>query len=119
MKTILMLLALFLFVSCTNKSDPIKVITADLITTSLSNVIISSLDCTAIDIVKADTAIEVNKWFALQTNQKSIIGDLCKTTIADIVPLLIGSIIPMTWQCKQTKVDNLATTLSDLACANI
>jgi uncharacterized metal-binding protein len=108
-----------LFVSCSGNSN-VKTITADLLASGLSTATIQTFDCAAVDVVKADVKATVDKWF--QTNQQSekgIVQDLCKTAIASIVPQLIGTALPTTWQCKITKIDTAAALLSELACSKI
>lgn len=118
MKTVfaLLLVALFAF-SC---SESTKVVTADLVAGSLSTVTITALDCEAKDVVKADITTAVHKWFKIQEEtQQGILKDLCKASIAEVVPTLIGATIPPTWNCKQTKLDNAAEYLAEKACADI
>jgi hypothetical protein len=113
-----LIMGLFLF-GCSGNNNA-KVITADIVEASLSSAVISTFDCVAIEVVKADVKTNVDKWFQLdQQRQKGIVQDLCKTAIAEIVPSLIGTALPATWQCKNTKVDTAAAILANLACSTI
>jgi hypothetical protein len=122
MKTFFSFLVLCLFAICFSgcSGNSAKVITADLVSNALSGVTITALDCTATDVVTADIKQAVNVWFSINaTQQKGIVQDICITSIASIVPTLIGTTIPTTWKCKQTKLDNAAAALANLACAKI
>lgn len=118
MKTIFALVLIALFaVSC---SEATKVVTADLVAGALTTATVVALDCTSQDVVKTDISAAVDKWFKIQaTQQAGVVQDLCKAAIAEVIPTLIGTTIPATWNCKQTKLDNIAVILADKACANI
>ena len=113
--------ALFFAFGCSEGTTPAKTITADLLAGGLTTATITSLDCEAKDVVGTDIKTAVYKWFQMdsQRSEKGIVQDLCKTAISEIVPSLIGTAIPATWNCKQTKLDNAAETLANLACSNI
>lgn len=118
MKRILSFVLISLFaVSC---SDSTKKVTADLVSGALSSATVTALDCQSPDVVKADVTTAVNNWFKiLEEQQKGVVQDLCKAAISEVVPTLIGAAIPATWNCKITKLDNAATVLAEIACANL
>lgn len=105
-------------VACSNAT---KMVTADLVSSALSTATVTALDCTGTDAVKADVTTAVNKVFNIQSTEteKGIVKDLCKTVVAEVVPTLIGTAVPATWNCKLAKLDNAATVLAESACANI
>lgn len=107
-------------VACSNAT---KTVTADLVSSALSTATVTALDCTGTDAVKADVTTAVNKVFNIQSTEtateKGIVKDLCKTVVAEVVPTLIGTAVPATWNCKLAKLDNAATVLAESACANI
>lgn len=116
---LLIVISMLFFSGCTG--DTAKVITADLLSTTLSTSIITALDCQEAEVVKEDVKSEINKWFGLKQD-KGIIQNLCKTAISEVVPMLFGAtmnVIKPSWKCTITKIDNAAQMLSELACNNI
>lgn len=116
---LLIVISMLFFASCTGESA--KVITADLLSNTLSTSIIKALDCQEEEVVKEDVKTEINKWFGLKQD-KGIVQNLCKTAIAEVVPMLLGAtmnVVRPTWKCTVVKIDNAAQMLSELACNNI
>ena len=111
-KLLLAILFVFALVGC--DSDEPKKITADVLVGVLTPTIVTSLDCEASDVVKADVQAKMYEWFKIN-QERGIMKDLCKTAITGIIPQLISTTIPATWQCKQTKLENAAEVLA--ACA--
>lgn len=119
-KLLALALIALLAVACSNTT---KTVTADLVSSALATATVTALDCTGTDAVKADVTTAVNKIFNVQstatTTEKGIVQSLCKTVVAEVVPTLIGTAVPATWNCKLNKLDNAATVLAESACANI
>jgi hypothetical protein len=76
--------------------------------------------CTETTLIKADVQAKVYEWFKINNPQQTgLLKDLCKTAIAEIAPKLIGTGFKAEWKCSLTNIDNAATLIADMACANI
>lgn len=103
-----------LFVSC-SKED-VKQKAANLVTTNVSNIIVTSLECTNADVVKSDVAAQVNKLFKIEAETASVGSAFCNTVVDIVVPQLITAGIPATWGCTATAATEDVVALAKKGC---
>ncbi len=117
MKSLPLLLLLGLvFISCSKES--VKDSTADMVTNGLTAAIATSLNCADVGAVKTDVDAKVKEWFK-QNAEKGLVQEICKSTVAELIPSLIGTAVPPTWKCSLSTLENAAEILSEMACKNI
>lgn len=111
---VILALMSLLFVSC-SKED-IKTKAANLVTTNVTNVVVTSLECTNADVVKADVAAQVNKLFKIEAETASVGATFCNTVVDIVVPQLIAAGIPATWGCTATAATADVVALAKKGC---
>lgn len=121
MKVFSMIFVLLAMVSCQGST---KTVTADFLSSSISNALVTTLDCQAPSVVSSDVSAEVNSWFNIQKQtgktQESIGSDLCTLGVSYVLPKVLGltlDAIKPSWQCRLTKVSDLSKTISTSVCA--
>lgn len=95
-------------VSCSK--EKVKTVTADLITTNLSEAIVTGLECAKADVVTADVKAKVDATFKIEA-ENAVAEAFCKTVVDIVIPQVLTATIPATWECKATNATETVTTL--------
>lgn len=116
MKKLALLTAmLFSLVACDSGiKDQLKETVVKLVTNSVTPAVVNTLQCEAVDEVKVDVEAAIRK--VVGADEKSLVGNLCKSIVATAVPQLLGAAINPDWKCAATDVQASIKLVTDAAC---
>lgn len=116
MKKLFIMFALLLSVTaCDNGTkDQLKETTVKLVTNSVTPAIVTTLECSAVEEVRMDVEAAVRK--VIKADEKSLLGNLCKSMVATVVPQLLDAAINPDWKCAATSVQDSIKLVTNAAC---
>ena len=106
-----------LSVSCSKEDAKQKA--ADLVTSNVSNVLVTNLECSNADAVKADVGAQVNKLFKIEAEAASLGEAFCNSVVDIVVPQLVSAGIPATWGCTAAGATDKVVELAKKGCAKL
>lgn len=119
MKKSFVLVALMALLTVSCSKDEAKKKVADLVTSNVSSVLVTSLECANADVVKADVGAQVNKLFKIEAETASMGEAFCNSVVDIVVPQLITAGIPATWGCTAASATADVVELAKKGCAKL
>ena len=114
MKSLIIISSLLLLSSCKfNTRQVIK----DKIVPAMATGIATGLECARKDLIEADIH-KVLKTVKIEA-ANPVVGEVCKTAVSTIAPILIKNGIPKSWECKGDMAIEGIKSLGDAVCSTL
>ncbi len=120
MKKLLTALVFVSVLSVSCSKEDVKVKTAGLVTTNVSTLIVTNLECANSAAVTADVKAKVDEVLKIQAEGNIVAETFCKTVVDLVVPQVVGVTLPTAWECKATAATESVTGLiKEKGCAKL